>query len=161
MAPRLAEQAQQLHRALTHLVQQYQFRDRNDICCYGISVTQCYALEALSEQGALTMQRLAKHLHLAVSTMTRAVDNLVDMGLVERRSSAHDRRVCQVELTACGTAFLQRLQGELIARERAVLQRIPAASRAHVVQALEELSLALADWRQTVPREDMPEGCAG
>ena len=45
--------AQRLHRAVTELVRRYQFRDRNEICCFGISVSQCYALEALGRAGEL------------------------------------------------------------------------------------------------------------
>lgn len=157
MTQRLAEQAQQLHQALTHLVKKYQFRDRNDICCYGISVSQCHTLEALGECGTLSMQALASHLHLAVSTVTRVVDNLVDKGLVERQISARDRRVCPVALTPSGSRLLHRLQQELIAREQAVLKRIPAASREHVIRALEELSRAVDDWRQSVPSDGLPK----
>src|SRR5215475_2953438 len=92
----LPTQAKQLHQALTHLVKKYQFRDRNDICCYGISVSQCHTLEVLGEHGTQTMQSLAQYLHLAVSTVTRVVDQLVDKALVERRTGATDRRICEV-----------------------------------------------------------------
>src|ERR671915_2410430 len=90
----LPAQAKQLHQALTRLVQKYQFRDRNDICCYGISVSQCHTLEALGEHGTVTMNALAEHLHLAVSTVTRVVDQLVDKGLAERHPGQKDRRGC-------------------------------------------------------------------
>jgi DNA-binding MarR family transcriptional regulator len=158
MTPHLAEQARQLHQALTHLVQKYQFRDRNDICCYGISVSQCHTLEALGEHGTLTMQALAQHLHLAVSTVTRVVDQLVDKGLAERHTGAADRRVCEVALTPRGSELLRTLQGELIAREQAVLEHIPPAARPHVIAAIEALSQAVDEWRQTVP-QDGEGGC--
>jgi MarR family 2-MHQ and catechol resistance regulon transcriptional repressor len=158
MKKRLPEQAKQLHQALTHLVQKYQFRDRNDICCYGISVSQCHTLEALGEHGTQAMQALAEHLHLAVSTVTRVVDQLVEKGLAERHSGAKDRRVCEVALTPSGRDLLRTLQGELIAREQAVLERIPLASRAHVIWAIEALSQAVDDWRWTVS-QDGDEGC--
>lgn len=154
MSKRLAAQAQQLHQALTHLVKKYQFRDRNDICCFGISVSQCYTLEALGEHGTSTMQALAGRLHLAVSTVTRIVDSLVDKALVERQVSQRDRRVCEVNLTPGGLDLLHKLQKELIDREQAVLQRIPAASRDHVIRAIEELSHAVDNWRQLAPEAE-------
>jgi MarR family transcriptional regulator, 2-MHQ and catechol-resistance regulon repressor len=153
MQKRLPEQAKQLHQALTRLLQKYQFRDRNDICCYGISVSQCHTLEALGEHGTQTMHALAERLHLAVSTVTRVVDQLVDKGLAERHTGARDRRVCEVTLTPGGTALLCTLQGELIAREQAVLERIPSDSRAHVIWAIEALSQAVDEWRATVPQD--------
>jgi DNA-binding MarR family transcriptional regulator len=158
MKQQLPEQAKQLHQALTRLVQKYQFRDRNDICCYGISVSQCHTLEALGEHGTITMNALAEHLHLAVSTVTRVVDQLVDKGLAERHIGATDRRVCQVALTPSGMELLRTLQGELIAREQAVLERLPSAARAHVIWAIDALSQAVDEWRKAVA-EDGEERC--
>ena len=149
MSEHLSEQADQLHRAVTALVKKYQFRDRNDICCYGISVSQCYTLEVLREHGALSMQALADQLQLAVSTVTRLVDQLVDKRFVERQSNPRDRRICQVQLTAEGRRLLHTIRKELVAREHAILQRIPAASRDHVIWAIAELSQALDDWKRT------------
>lgn len=149
----LPTQAKQLHQALTHLVQKYQFRDRNDICCYGISVSQCYTLEALGERGIVPMNTLAERLHLAVSTVTRVVDHLVEKGLAERHPGEKDRRVCEVALTPSGTALLRTIQGGLIAREQAVLERIPPDSRAHVIWAIEALSEAVDKWRKTVSQD--------
>ena len=148
MVKNLSEQADQLHRAVTALVQKYQFRDRNDICCYGISVSQCYTLETLREEGALSMQTLAERLRLAVSTVTRIVDQLVDKRLVERQSDARDRRICQVHLTTEGQRLLHIIRNELLAREQAILQRIPATSREHVIWAIAELSRALDAWSE-------------
>ncbi|MGQ4810044.1 hypothetical protein NKDENANG_03489 [Candidatus Entotheonellaceae bacterium PAL068K] len=150
MAPALTEQAHQLHQALGHLVKKYQFRDRNDICCHGISVSQCYTLEALGAHNTLTMQALAKQVHLAVSTVTRVVHSLVEKGLVERRTGARDRRVCQVTLTPEGVDLLNTIQEDLLAREQALLERIPAASRQHVIGVIEELSRAVDQWRDAV-----------
>ena len=147
MSKHLTEQAEQLHRAVTTLVKKYQFRARNDICCYGISVSQCYTLETLREHGTLSMQALADLLQLAVSTVTRIVDQLVDKRLVERQSNSRDRRICQVQLTAEGKRLLHTIHTELVAREQAILQRRPAASRDHVIWAIAELSRALDDWQ--------------
>jgi MarR family transcriptional regulator, 2-MHQ and catechol-resistance regulon repressor len=138
-APTLNRQAQRLHRAVSDLVRKYQFRDRNEICCFGISVSQCYALEEIGQEGHLSMGALAGHMHLSVSTMTRVVDQLVEHGLV--------RRVCCVEPTSRGRELLARISGELLASERAILSRIPAENRGSVISALEELSRAVDAWR--------------
>jgi MarR family transcriptional regulator, 2-MHQ and catechol-resistance regulon repressor len=156
----LSEQAKQLHKAVKGLVQKYQCRDRNDICCYGISVSQCYTLETLAAHGTLPMQALAEQLQLAISTVTRIVDQLVDKGLAERHSAAWDRRVCQVTLTAAGTKLLSTIQAELLSREEAILQRLPVEARDHVIWAVEELSRAVDDWRKTVAC-DPPEDTKG
>ncbi|MGE3538708.1 MAG: MarR family winged helix-turn-helix transcriptional regulator [Candidatus Tectimicrobiota bacterium] len=153
-------QAEQLHRAVNRLVKRYQLRDRNDICCYGISVSQCYALEALSEHGALTMQALAEHLHLAVSSVTRVIDQLVSKHLAERHHTARDRRVCCVSLTAQGQQLLQTIHAELVAREQTILEHLPVASRAHVIWAIEALSEAM-DERQSICVQTTTTSCEG
>ena len=41
----LTQDSEDLYEALNQLVRVYQFRDRDRICCYDVSVTQCYAIE--------------------------------------------------------------------------------------------------------------------
>ena len=73
----LQRDAEALQSAVSSLVRIYQFRDRNRICCHDISVTQCYALEALVEQGPLRLGALAERMHLDKSTTSRVVQTLV------------------------------------------------------------------------------------
>jgi DNA-binding MarR family transcriptional regulator len=145
--------AQRLHRAVTELVRRYQFRDRNEICCFGISVSQCYTLEALGQAGALTMGARASRMQLSVSTMTRVVDQRVARGLVQRSEDANDRRVCCVASTAKGRQLLARISAELLEGERAILEKLPAKHRESVIHALEELSRAVDEWRGVEPRQ--------
>lgn len=150
---RTTAQAQRLHRAVTGLVRRYQFRDRNEICCFGISVSQCYALEALAQAGTLTMGALASRMQLSVSTMTRVVDQLVAHGLVQRGEDAEDRRVCCVGSTSEGRELLARVSSELLDGEQAILNKLPAEHRESVIHALEELSRAVDEWRGVEPRQ--------
>jgi MarR family transcriptional regulator, 2-MHQ and catechol-resistance regulon repressor len=145
-----------LHRAVAELVRRYQFRDRNEICCFGISVSQCYALEALGEEGELVMGALAARMRLSVSTMTRVVDQLEGHGLVRRARRREDNRVCCVAPTAEGRALLATISSELLASERAILEKVPAAHRDSVISGLEELSRAIDEWRGGEPA---PRGC--
>jgi MarR family 2-MHQ and catechol resistance regulon transcriptional repressor len=145
--PHLDRQAQRLHRVVAELVRRYQFRDRNEICCFGISVSQCYALEALGREGELTMSALAARMRLAVSTMTRVVDQLEERGLVRRLPGQDDRRVCCVAPTHEGHRLLARISEGLLSSERAILERVPADQRDSVITAIEELSRAVDAWR--------------
>ena len=73
-----------LHKALADLVRAYQFRDRDRICCHDISVTQCYALEALKRDGPMRLNDLAARLFLDKSTSSRVLGALVRKGYAER-----------------------------------------------------------------------------
>ncbi len=148
MSNKLDEQAEMLHRAVSDLIRRYQFRDRREICCHGISVSQCYALTALAEKGQLTMGNLSAHMQLTVSTMTRVVDQLVKKEYVERCIDPEDRRVCCVQLTRGGRALVEQINGELLAVEKGVLEQIDPAARAGVVQAIALLGGAIDRWRE-------------
>jgi DNA-binding MarR family transcriptional regulator len=143
----LDRQADHLHRAVTELVRRYQFRDRNEICCFGISVSQCHALETLVREEELPIGALAARMRLSVSTMTRVVDQLERHGLVRRANGRADRRVCCVSATPEGQALVRRVSSELLEGERAILKKVPASHRDSVIAALEELSRAIDTWR--------------
>jgi DNA-binding MarR family transcriptional regulator len=148
MAKDLEQQAEELHQVITDLVKKYQFRDRHEICCYGVSVSQCYALEALDLGGTLTMGELARHMHLTVSTMTRVVDQLVAKELVHRWFGPEDRRVCCVELTKPGRSLLKKIKSELLDTEKEILRKINPEDRETLIFALRELSKAVDHWRE-------------
>jgi len=134
--PELRRSAVTLHRALTDFVRQYQFRNRNEICCYGITVSQCYLLDALSTRGPLSMQELASHLCLKISTVTRLVDGLVKKSLVRRQKDSEDRRVVRAELTETGRKTHDKITEDLLARQEKILLSMPEGVREEVVRAI-------------------------
>ena len=105
MAASLHRQAERLYEVFAELVRGYQFRDRESICCHGVSVSQCYTLDALDRNGPLSMGALAAQLHVEISTMTRIVDYLVKNKLATRVTGPNDRRVCQVKIIAKGRSL--------------------------------------------------------
>ena len=144
-----------MQRLTKELLRRYQMRDRNEITCCGITVSQCYALDALGENGEMAMIQLAGKLYLDKSTATRAIDPLVERGLVQRRLSEVDRREILVSLTPAGKKLHQEIVASLEASQRQILERIPPENREHVLEALEALSAAMQDWLATccMPRK--------
>ncbi len=138
----LSRQAERLYSAFSDMLRQYQFRDREQICCHGLSVSQCYALEALNQRESMTMGDLAGHLRLKISSITRVVDALVESGLVRRVDDPEDRRVCRVQISAKGRTLVARIQRGLVEEYERVLENVPPASREAVIQAITELLCA-------------------
>lgn len=138
----LQRDAEALHAAVSSLVRVYQFRDRDRICCYDISVTQCYALEILAEQGAQRSQGLADALKLDKSTTTRVVDALVRKNYVERLPDAYDARAVSLRITRSGRSLYQRINGELINQQRELLRDLDAGTRAAAARLIERLAQA-------------------
>ena len=145
----LSRQAQRLYHVFTELVRGYQFRDREGICCHGLSVSQCYALDALEMHGPMTMGNLAGQLYLELSTMTRVVDYLVAKKLAKRVANAKDRRVCHVQISQQGRSLLSKIRGELIQEHELILRAIPPESREAVISAISHLLSAFKERQQS------------
>jgi len=125
--------AEALHGALANLVRAYQFRDRDRICCHDVSVTQCYALEALITRGPMRLGALAERLFLDKSTASRVVDALVRKGYGERLGDASDGRALSLHATSHGRELFQRIHAELIReQEELIADLTPVARRAAI-----------------------------
>ncbi len=142
----LNEQAERMQRLTQNLLRRYQMRDRNEMCCYDVTVSQCYALDVLGEQGEISMVQLARHLFLDKSTATRTVDPLVKRGLIERRLSEQDRREILVRLPAEGEKLRNEIVSGLRASQLQILTQIAPEKRETVLEALDLLSGAVHEW---------------
>jgi len=143
--PALEKQAEELDHLLTELIKRYQFRDRNQICCGDVTVSQCYVLKELGREGSLDMGRLAERMSLKASSLTRVVDQIEKKGYAARRRLAADRRVCCVELTPRGRDLLRRLESMIRRSEREVLSKLSAAEREGLLNGLRRLDAALRE----------------
>jgi len=136
-------QANRLHIVLSDLLRRYQLRDRNEICCHGVSVSQCHALEILYQHGEMRMGELAARMNLKISSATRVVDQLVRRRLARRRPDTSDRRVCFVSISPEGEELSKAIRADLLDVQRQVLAGVDPASREAVIKALQLLSDAV------------------
>ncbi len=141
--------AERLHGITRDLIRRYQFRDWNQICCYGISISQCYILDALAEDGDLSMQQLAKRMFKSISTMSRVVGQLVRRGFVKRRQDPQDRRIVHVSITPQGKAIAAAINRDLIETQKAILQGIPRDRWDGAFKVLEALAHGARRWQET------------
>jgi DNA-binding MarR family transcriptional regulator len=98
-----------------------------DLASHGLTLGDYQVLVHLSEADdhAMRMCDLATLLQLSPSGLTRRLDGLVRMGLVERRPSELDRRVMLAVLTDEGMAHLERAAPDHVASvRRHVIDRI-------------------------------------
>ncbi|OGB88954.1 MAG: hypothetical protein A3G35_17135 [candidate division NC10 bacterium RIFCSPLOWO2_12_FULL_66_18] len=146
---RVDEGAERLHRLTKELIRRYQFRDWNQICCYGVSISQCHILDVLAEEGDLTMQQLAKRMFKSVSTMTRVVSQLVRRGYVKRHQDPEDRRIVHVSITPQGKAIVAAINRDLIETQKAILKAIPSDQWAGAFKVLEALAQGARRWQET------------
>jgi DNA-binding MarR family transcriptional regulator len=136
--------ARALHEALSELVRVYQFRDRDRICCHDISVTQCYALEALVRRGGTGLVELAAELYLEKSTASRVVAALERKGYVARAPHPEDGRAIVLTATAAGRRLYERIRADLVAEAKGLLEDFEPAVREGAARLILRLARAAA-----------------
>lgn len=100
----------------------------------------------LHDQGALNMTQLHHFIGREKASMTAAVDRLIEKGLVERKSVAHDRRKVKIDLTPSGRRKTDIFTQEIAEHIRGNLGKLPAKDRDrlfHAFTILDEISLKL------------------
>jgi MarR family transcriptional regulator, 2-MHQ and catechol-resistance regulon repressor len=133
----------ELYRALSELARRYQFRNRDEVCCYGLTVSQCYALQTLIRE-PLTSSALSEALGLDISSTTRLVDQLVRKKLVLRKRSAKDARVKRIEITDAGHKLVSRIESDLANVVGDAVKGLPVEVQRVLPDVIRRLNNALA-----------------
>jgi MarR family transcriptional regulator, 2-MHQ and catechol-resistance regulon repressor len=149
----------EIYRALSDLARRYQFRSKEEVCCYGLTVSQCYALQELHEYGKMPSSDLALRLSLDLSTTTRLVDQLVRKKLANRTKKAEDARIREIEITEAGRRLISRIQTDLADIVSQAIDDFPDEVRKALPQVLRRLTKVLnecaTDSKNFVPLESL------
>ncbi len=78
------------------------FLQNNASCCNGISLAQCHTLLEVEKNSEISVSDLAMKLSLDKSTVSRTVDGLVNINLVNRTIPKENRRLALIQLTGSG-----------------------------------------------------------
>ena len=78
------------------------FFQNNASCCNGISLAQCHTLLEVEKKPKISISELAKNMSLDKSTVSRTVDGLVNISLVDREIPQENRRKALLNLTKNG-----------------------------------------------------------
>ncbi|MDQ3235239.1 MAG: MarR family transcriptional regulator [Pseudobdellovibrionaceae bacterium] len=138
--PLLDAHAHELYEALNQLVRIYQFRDRDRICCYDVSVTQCSALEVIIEKGPLRLQALAEQLMLDKSTTSRVIETLVRKNYVKKSADPEDSRAVLIEATAAGRKLYKKIHSELVDEQKEMIADLSPEVRVAATALLQRLA---------------------
>ena len=87
------------------------FVQTNECCCNGVTLAQCHALLEIESKNKESVTELAKTLCLDKSTVSRTVDGLVSVGLVDRTIPDENRRTSILKLTVAGKNVCRSING--------------------------------------------------
>jgi MarR family 2-MHQ and catechol resistance regulon transcriptional repressor len=127
--------------------------DRRTLDQFGLTISQYGLLMQLRDGAGMRLTTLSEHLLLAKSTITRAVDQLEDDGLVERIVDPDDRRAQRVVLTGQGLDICNKAH----AAHRASLEYRLASIDDHTREDLDHLLTQLrSNLRADLGQRDDP-----
>jgi DNA-binding MarR family transcriptional regulator len=105
-----------------------------------VTMSQTKLLQKLEHaDGELTLKQAAEMLRLSLPAVSRAVDDLVRRGMVERHEDVEDRRMKRIELTDTGRAIISKLNGARLQGLEEFTQTLNDDERRALVGALTEL----------------------
>ncbi|MEV6898722.1 MarR family transcriptional regulator [Amycolatopsis sp. NPDC051372] len=114
-----------------------------------LTLTQFRALRVAAERTPVTMGRVAEELTMNPSTVTRACDRLVSLGLLQKAPNPLNKRETLLAPTAKGRQLVDRVDEERRRVLNSVLDQLEAGERSVVVYALARFAEATG-WIKTV-----------
>ena len=104
-----------------------------------LSVPQFRTLSFVARNPRTSLSTVAEHIGLALPSMSKLVDGLVERKLVIRQSHSDDRRRITLELTARGDALLQSAHASTQTALAKRLSTLNESERATIVRAMQTL----------------------
>lgn len=111
---------------------------------WNVTPSQSSALARIEGEGTLRLGALAQREGVSPATMSKVVDGLAELGLVERAVDVDDRRVSKVRLTGEGIERLAQLRASSTALISGAISELSEWERARLDGALPVLE-RLAD----------------
>jgi DNA-binding MarR family transcriptional regulator len=112
-----------------------------------LTATQRVALIETVEAEPIRLSDLADRLGVSPPTASRAVDGLVEHGLLERRPDPDDRRAVRITLTVEGRAIVEERKARVLGAFLPAVATMSAGDQERLIELLAELDDALTALR--------------
>jgi len=106
---------------------------------HGLTLVQWRVLLAAGWMKVRTMNEVADYLALDRTGLSRAVDRLVEHGLLERTDVARDRRLTEIAPTEAGRALRKEILGHMVELDQRLVAGLDPEVREIAEQACEHL----------------------
>ncbi len=110
---------------------------------FSLSLSEMFALVALSAEAPMSQQVLAEQLHLEKSTVSRLVRHLEQRGWVKRVRDLHDTRMFRLQLSDAGHKQASHLARSLAERHQRLLAELKPDEQEALAYGLSALVRAL------------------
>lgn len=110
---------------------------------FSLSLSEMFALIALTDTAPVSQQVLAEQLHLEKSTVSRLIKHLEQKGWVQRVRDFHDTRMFRLHLSDEGRQTAAHLAKSLAERHERILARLKPDEQEALAYGLSALIRAL------------------
>jgi DNA-binding MarR family transcriptional regulator len=124
-------------------------------CGHALSMVHAHALMALLSKGALSQQELGAELRIDKSNVARLCAKMAEAGHVEQRASDRDGRSRIVALTPPGKRLAREVDAASRERFGALLKALPSQRQAVLIEALEQLVIAIESLSTSTLEKDV------
>ena len=123
------------------------FLQNNASCCNGISLAQCHTLLEIENNNEISVSDLARNLSLDKSTVSRTVDGLVNINMVNRIIPKENRRLALINLTGSGRQVCSSINYTNDSYIREVLNDFTEEEREEFLSLFRKLTSNMAAFR--------------
>ena len=121
----------------------------NASCCNGISVSQCHTLLEIEKNSEISVSELATKLSLDKSTVSRTVEGLVNISLVDRVIPKENRRMALINLTDNGKQVCSTINYSNDSYIEAVLKDFSPEEQEEFLRLFEKLVKNMSEVRKS------------
>lgn len=117
--------------------------DEQEGCC-GLTTAQCHTLLEIANRGPVSLVDLAEFLGLDTSTLSRTIQGLVMLGLVNRQINEKDRRYVVISLSDQGRKIFNEIEDRYNGYIGRVLDLLPAEKLEVIMESIGAFADAIA-----------------
>lgn len=141
----MSEQSKLLRETMRRLERRIVMDENNLKSVCGISLTQCHAMVEIGRAGGISVRSLSEKLGLDNSTVSRAVDALVEKGIACRETDPNNRRFVTISLTGKGLLEFRGIETSMDAYYEKLLETFAKDKREEVLESIQMLLKAVSD----------------
>lgn len=132
---------------LQHVVRKEGLLQKDGAQCCGLTVLQNQILYELGKQQGFSLMELSDIMSVETSTLSRQVQTLVELDLINRVPDSHDRRYVVLSLTSSGREKRSAVSEDMYRHIEGIWSVIPNGKRGQVLESLRLFGTAI---RQSV-----------
>jgi DNA-binding MarR family transcriptional regulator len=129
---------------------------KNDTECCGVTIAQCHILMEIGQTGEMSVVDLAEAIGLDTSTLSRHVNGMVNVGLLDRVLNPKDRRYVSITMTEQGRKVYQSIEKICNEKYKRIFDLIPKVRHREV---LEGFNLLVDAFVEAGKKKDIFDGC--